>query len=392
MADILEGLENFWNSITGTTGKEAAEKERQAQEAKIAQMRQAAQVYAGYRPQAQQARMNALSNISTAYQPANNALATMYGGTAQNSAYQARPEGYKPITAGGAQAQQSYRPLPQVQPGQIQATDPRNPPGSTIPITRPSAQPQAPLTSARPQPEPAPKPVAAPPPPSALAAAKAPANNIPIARPSQGQIAKVIALAQKPSSGATRTLSGSSPKPLSLSPSITAGAIRSSGATTRPGGDTLPSGGPSVPQGLPRSETPIVGGLPGYTDPTGAIGSTGSGNNPALGLAPGPRATGSNPNVGPNGVSFQPGQMLMNPFGGGQIPANLLSMPMTIPPGSPLATGTTRPGGLRPVPPAEQVKAALQSGTAENPTGKYTTPMQSREQIMAKLSTILGRR
>lgn len=35
-----------------------------------------------YRPEAMQARLNALSNMSTAYQGANNALETMYGGAA----------------------------------------------------------------------------------------------------------------------------------------------------------------------------------------------------------------------------------------------------------------------------------------------------------------------
>lgn len=40
-----------------------------------------------YRPEAMQARLNALSNMSTAYQGANNALETMYGGTPTGSRF-----------------------------------------------------------------------------------------------------------------------------------------------------------------------------------------------------------------------------------------------------------------------------------------------------------------
>lgn len=47
------------------------------------QLEQAARAYGAYRPELAQARMNALSNISTAYQPMNNAMSTMYG--AENS-------------------------------------------------------------------------------------------------------------------------------------------------------------------------------------------------------------------------------------------------------------------------------------------------------------------
>lgn len=47
------------------------------------QMELAARAYGAYRPELAQANMNALSNMSTAYQPANNAMATMYG--AENS-------------------------------------------------------------------------------------------------------------------------------------------------------------------------------------------------------------------------------------------------------------------------------------------------------------------
>lgn len=55
----------------------------QANKAKLNQMQAAAQNYQAYRPEAAQARMNALSNRMQAYQGANNALASMYG--AQNA-------------------------------------------------------------------------------------------------------------------------------------------------------------------------------------------------------------------------------------------------------------------------------------------------------------------
>jgi hypothetical protein len=43
------------------------------------QLELATQAYGAMRPEMAQARMNALSNLSTAYQPMNNAMATMYG-------------------------------------------------------------------------------------------------------------------------------------------------------------------------------------------------------------------------------------------------------------------------------------------------------------------------
>lgn len=51
-----------------------------AQEAQMAELQKARQAIQQYRPEAMQARLNALSNISTAYQPMNNAMETMYGG------------------------------------------------------------------------------------------------------------------------------------------------------------------------------------------------------------------------------------------------------------------------------------------------------------------------
>jgi hypothetical protein len=51
-----------------------------AQQAELAQARGALQAY---RPEAMQARMNLFNNASSAYQGANNALETMYGGRAE---------------------------------------------------------------------------------------------------------------------------------------------------------------------------------------------------------------------------------------------------------------------------------------------------------------------
>lgn len=53
-----------------------------AQEAQLAELQKAREAIQAYRPEAMQARLNALSNMSTAYQPMNNALETMYGGRA----------------------------------------------------------------------------------------------------------------------------------------------------------------------------------------------------------------------------------------------------------------------------------------------------------------------
>src|SRR5688572_10925534 len=54
--------------------------ESAGQEAQMAALREAQGNIQAYRPEAMQARLNALSNMSTAYQGANNALETMYGG------------------------------------------------------------------------------------------------------------------------------------------------------------------------------------------------------------------------------------------------------------------------------------------------------------------------
>ncbi len=54
--------------------------ESDGQAAQMAALKQAQDNIQAYRPEAAQARLNALSNMSTAYQGANNALETMYGG------------------------------------------------------------------------------------------------------------------------------------------------------------------------------------------------------------------------------------------------------------------------------------------------------------------------
>lgn len=51
-----------------------------ADQNQLAALQNAALAFQQYRPEAMQGRLNALSNISTAYQPANNLLQTMYGG------------------------------------------------------------------------------------------------------------------------------------------------------------------------------------------------------------------------------------------------------------------------------------------------------------------------
>lgn len=61
----------------------------EAERGQLESLRNAAMAFQQYRPEAMQARLNALSNISTAYQPANNLLETMYGGSGQNQGFMA---------------------------------------------------------------------------------------------------------------------------------------------------------------------------------------------------------------------------------------------------------------------------------------------------------------
>ncbi len=380
---IMDGLESAWNNLTGQTAADAAAAERQAQAQKIAMMQQAAGVYGDYRQQAQQARMNALSNISTAYQPANNALATLYGGGTGQVPFAARPANYAPITAGGGPGQSAYRPQP-IPAGAAQGVmpalaDARNPPGSTIPISRPTAQ----------LPMPA-RPPAAPPAP-ALAAAQPPDRVKMPAGGAQAVMAGALAAAK---GGSTRTLAGPAPN---LSGGIQ-GALQGAKAPTQ----TQPvAARPAAPQGVPRSEVPILPGMNGA--PSGSTGSvTGSG---AMGLQPGAQASGgaaqapaarppAPPQVatGAAGVSFQPGQMMMNPFNSGPpgIPMQTLSMPAPVAP--PPARPTITP--LTSINREDLWKGLTQ---AKQPPGeKYTAPLltatTATEQLrrLGGLSTLKG--
>ncbi len=67
-----------------------------AQQAELAKARQAIQ---DYRPEAMQARLNLFNNASTAYQGANNALETMYGGRSGP-----KPTGLAALAGGGVAA------------------------------------------------------------------------------------------------------------------------------------------------------------------------------------------------------------------------------------------------------------------------------------------------
>lgn len=322
---LQDGLESAWNNLTGQTAADAAAAERAAQAQKIAQMQQAAGVYGDYRQQAQQARMNALSNISTAYQPANNALATLYGGGTGQVPFAARPAGYAPITAGGANAQSAWRPMP-IAPGAPQQVypalqDARNPPGSTIPIARP--------TGPLPMPTQSPQPAVAPP-PGAMAAAQPPDRVQAPAGGAQGVMAGMLALNQGGAS--MRTLAGPAPN---LASGVR-GAIQGGAATP----NQPVAARPTVPQGAPRSEVPPLPGMNGA--PSGSTGSVNGGS--AMGLQPGAQASGSAPPAarppaapqvatGAAGVSFQPGQMMSNPFNSGPPGGGVrtLSMPAAFP-------------------------------------------------------------
>lgn len=55
------------------------------QEEQMRQLKVSREAIQAYRPEAMQARLNALSNMSTAYQGANNALQTMYGGAPKSN-------------------------------------------------------------------------------------------------------------------------------------------------------------------------------------------------------------------------------------------------------------------------------------------------------------------
>jgi hypothetical protein len=286
---IQDGLESLWNNLTGQTAANAAAAEQAAQAQKIAQMQQAAGVYGDYRQQQQQARMNALSNISTAYQPANNALATLYGGGTGQAPFAARPQGYKPITAGGAAGQSAYRPQPiapaLLQPGAISsAPDPRNPPGSTLPVMRPGDMPTISPAAAQPA-----RPTAMPrqTSPAALTSAAGPSGN---ERLPSGGAQAVMAAALGGRSGSARTLAGPAPQ-------INASAIQGAGQAARAPAQAQPvAARPVAPQPLPQSQVPQLPGMGGA--PSGSMGSvTGSG---AMGLQPGAQVSGASPTARPS--------------------------------------------------------------------------------------------
>ncbi len=73
--------------------------ESDGQAAQMAALKEAQANIQAYRPEAAQARLNALSNMSTAYQGANNALETMYGGHGPKMG----PVGVDKLGAGGFQ-------------------------------------------------------------------------------------------------------------------------------------------------------------------------------------------------------------------------------------------------------------------------------------------------
>lgn len=106
MGGLVTGL------LGGLGGNSQAQ---QAQQAELAAARQAIQAY---RPEAMQARLNGFSAASSAYQPANNALQTLYGG---------RPEPRTPqqmLTSTGGMKRAMGHELPQQMPSQAPQSAP----------------------------------------------------------------------------------------------------------------------------------------------------------------------------------------------------------------------------------------------------------------------------
>jgi hypothetical protein len=99
--------------------------ESAGQEAQMAALREAQGNIQAYRPEAMQARLNALSNMSTAYQGANNALETMYGGGQKMG-----PVGMGKLGGGGFQTKPSEKFMGHDLPSQAAAMGAVGGPGS----------------------------------------------------------------------------------------------------------------------------------------------------------------------------------------------------------------------------------------------------------------------
>lgn len=96
-----------------------------AQQEQQASLARAQDAYQAYRPEAMQSRLNALSNISTAYQGANNALETMYGAPPKAEPSQFVAGGKLSIPRSDFQAAPQELPPPPGPPpnGRAQGTD-----------------------------------------------------------------------------------------------------------------------------------------------------------------------------------------------------------------------------------------------------------------------------
>lgn len=79
MNDAGNWLDEQASALTGASEARAKKAEQAALAKKLQSMMQAGNVLGQYRPEMMNARMNALRNRMSAYQGANNALATMYG-------------------------------------------------------------------------------------------------------------------------------------------------------------------------------------------------------------------------------------------------------------------------------------------------------------------------
>lgn len=360
-SDIVGWIQGLGNSLSGADTREAMAYERAAQAQKLAAMQQAAQVYGQYRPQAQQARINALSNISTAYQPANNALATLYGGGTGQVPYAPRPAGYRPITAGGAPSTASpYMPAPTGAAARAvldNGNSMRNPPGITERTVTPS---QGLSEVARFAPQ-----VASRLPSSPARPTTPPSASTERAQTPSQAMSFITPELMRSSAGVAPRTTMALNRPAS---SFNLAAAGEAARSARPN-PTMPTTLPSAPQGLPQSRVPPLAGMGGApSGSTGVVGGVSPGVAAATGLKPGPQisaqpASTAAPMVAPTGttgaagVSFQPTQMLNNPFGGGSLSIPTMAAMPSLPAGSGGAGG-----GLMPLPPIEQILALLAAG------------------------------